>query len=286
MGTNGSVRASHSMVRTAVRRAAHQLLDVPVIFDDPVSIGLVDKSSERAILAAHDTYRGQHETLLRSLFALRSRFAEDRLAEAARRGVCQYVIVGAGLDTFPWRQPEFARAMQLFVADHPASIAWAQNQFRQRGLINPINLTIVPLDLNRQGINERLIDCGFDPAGPSFLSALGVLQYIEPLAVDRLLGFSASLSRGSEIVISFAPPDDELAGQDLAIAIESVKRLAALGEPWKSRQRPCEIIGRLIQLGFTNVFHLTPKIAQQRYFANRMDGLKAPGWEQVVAAII
>jgi methyltransferase (TIGR00027 family) len=279
-------RASYTMVRSAVRRATHQLLDVPVVFNDPISVGLVEESSARAIHAAYDTYRGQLETLLRSLFVLRNRFAEDRLAEAAKRGVCQYVIVGAGLDTFPWRQPDFARGLRIFFADHPASLAWTQGRFRQRGLINPPNLTIVSLDLDRQGISERLIDCGFDPARPSFVAALGVLHYIEPLAIERLLGFSASLPSGSEIVVSFALPDDELSGQDLVIAIESVNRVAALGEPWKSRLRPREVAARLVQLGFKDVFHLTPVVAQERYFASRMDGLRAPGWEQLVAAVV
>ncbi len=95
-------QASRTLVRPAVRRAAHQLLDVPRILDDPVAVGLVPEASEPAVLAALDDHSGQDAKLMRSLFAFRSRFAEDRLAQAAAaRGVQQYVIVGAGLDTFP-----------------------------------------------------------------------------------------------------------------------------------------------------------------------------------------
>src|ERR1700676_2088813 len=112
-------QASQTMVRTAIRRAAHQLLDRPRIFEDPIAVGLIPEASEQAILGAGDDHRAPLQTLFRSLFAFRTRFAEERLARAAARGVCQYVIVGAGLDTFPWRQPDFAKALRIFFVDHP-----------------------------------------------------------------------------------------------------------------------------------------------------------------------
>src|SRR5262245_46907877 len=105
---------SRTMIHTAMRRAAHQLLDRPRIFEDPVAVGLVPEASEDTVLGAVDEHRAPLPTLLRALFAFRSRFAEDRLAEAANRGVRQYVVVGAGLDTFAWRQPAFAQNMRIF----------------------------------------------------------------------------------------------------------------------------------------------------------------------------
>jgi len=96
---------SQSMIFTAMRRAAHQLLDRPRLVEDPVAVGLIPEASEHVVLGALDEQRAPLSTLLRALFAFRSRFAEDRLAEAAFRGVRQYVVVGAGLDTFAWRQP-------------------------------------------------------------------------------------------------------------------------------------------------------------------------------------
>ena len=117
--------------------------------------------------------------LLRSLFVLRSRFAEDRLAAAAARGVRQYVIVGAGLDTFPWRQPDYARGMQIFLADHVASLAWTQVKFWERGLPKPANLTFVPLDLEQERVGETLAVYGFDLGAATFCSVLGVTQYLE-----------------------------------------------------------------------------------------------------------
>src|SRR5262245_18369494 len=100
-------RPSQTMLRTATLRAAHQLLDKPPILHDPIAVGLVPKSSEQAVLATLDECLDTGA--LRLYLALRSRFAEHRLAEAVPRDVRQYVIVGAGLVTFPWRQPEYSR---------------------------------------------------------------------------------------------------------------------------------------------------------------------------------
>src|SRR4051794_7665812 len=93
---------SRTLLGPAIRRAAHQLLDAPLILNDPVAVGLVPEAGADVIRAALAEHQTEESVRLRSLFVLRSRFAEDRLAEAAARGVRQYLIVGGGLDTFPW----------------------------------------------------------------------------------------------------------------------------------------------------------------------------------------
>lgn len=275
---------SRTMLRTATLRAAHQLLDKPLILDDPIAARLVPESSEREMLATLDDQDDQ--TALRSLFALRSRFAEDRLEEAAARNVRQYVIVGAGLDTFAWRQPDYARNMKIFAVDHVATLAWTQVRFWERGLPKPANLTFVPADLEDGGLGQRLAEFGFDLGTPSFCSALGVMHYLDRQAVDALLGFASSMKAGSEIVFSFAPPEDDLQGDDVRMAVDAAGRVAAIGEPWKTRLRSRELVERLTRFGFSDVFHLTPELAQQRYFARREDGLKPPGFEQIICAIV
>lgn len=233
------------------------------------------------------TLDNQHDQMaLRSLFALRSRFTEDRLAEAAARNVSQYVIVGAGLDTFAWRQPDYARNMKIFAVDYVATLAWTQVRFWERGLPKPANLTFVPVDLEDGRLGERLVEFGFDLDTPSFCSALGVMHYLDRQAVDALLGFASSLKAGSEIVFSFAPPEDDLQGDDVRMAVDAAERVAAIGEPWKTRLRPRELVECLTHFGFSDVFHLTLELAQQRYFAGREDGLKLPGFEQIICAIV
>jgi methyltransferase (TIGR00027 family) len=272
------------MLRTATLRAAHQLLDKPLILNDPIAVGLVPEASEQAMLAALDNHNDQ--LALRSLFAFRSRFTEDRLAEAAARNVSQYVIIGAGLDTFAWRQPDHARSMKIFAVDHVATLAWTQVRFWERGLPKPTNLTFVPVDLEECRLAESLVEFGFARDTPSLCSALGVMQYVDRQAGDAVLEFASSLSAGSEIVFSFAPPDDDLQEDDVRMAAGASKRVAALGEPWKTRVRSSEFVERLTHFGFSDIFHLTPELAQQRYFAGREDGLRAPSLEQIICAIV
>ena len=279
-------RPSRTLLGPAVRRAAHQLLDAPLVFSDPIAVGLIpeaDAETIRAQLADHQT---AESILLRSLFVLRSRFAEDRLAEAASRGVRQYVIFGAGLETFPWRQPEYARNLKIFVADHMSSLIWSQTKFWERGLPKPTNVAFVPLDLEQDDIEARLLEFDFALDDPAFCSVLGVTQYIDLAAAEELMRFVASLKRGSEIVFSYVPRADELAGPDRELASTSAQRAEVVGETWKTRFSTSELIAHLDTLGFSSVMHLTPDNAQATYFGGRQDSLKAPVLEQLIAAIV
>jgi len=260
------------------------MLDRPLILYDPIAVDLVPEASEPDILAEFGSSDELLPAMLRALFAMRSRFAEDRLGQAAARGVRQYVMIGAGLDTFPWRQPDFARDMRIFAADHPASLIWTHRRLRERNVERPPNLTHAPIDLEEQRLAEQLAACGFDLEVPAFCTLLGVSQYLSGDALDSLLRFAASLKPESELVLSFAPPDDELAGLDLDDTIRAVARTTELGEPWKSRLRARELTDQLVQLGFGDVFHLSPELAQARYFAGRHDQLRAPRFEQLIAA--
>lgn len=276
---------SQTLLNSAIRRGQHQLFDLPLILNDPVVLALVPEARQPDILADMGDPSEPFPTLLRALMAMRSRFAEDRLAQAAARGVGQYVIVGAGLDTFPWRQPEFAADLRIFAVDHPASLGWVQKRLRERRLGRPGNLVHVPADLERQALGEQLEACGFDPQMPTFSSVLGVIHYLDPSAVDALLRFAARLVTGSEIVLSFVA-DEPMAGDDRDALAHCLARMDRLKEPWKYRRKPAELLDHLTSLGFTDVFHLAPEVAQRRYFANRSDHLRAPRWEQLIAAIL
>jgi methyltransferase (TIGR00027 family) len=277
---------SQTMVQMAVLRAAHQLLDEPRIFDDPIAVNLVPEASRDAILQAEPKYRTPILSVRRTHAVLRSRFAEDRLAAAAARGVRQYVIAAAGLDTFPWRQPSFARQMRIFVADIPESLAVLQDCVRRRGLPQPANLAYVPIDLEHKELLEPLVAAGLDPQLPTFCSALGIVQYLTSEAVDALLTFAARRATGSEIVFSFTPPDDELGESQLRTVRESQVRTQDYGEPWLTRLRPSQLTARLSLLGFSDIELLTPDLANQRYFHGRSDGLTCTSSGHVMAATL
>ncbi len=279
-------QASYSMVRTAAWRAAHQIIDRPRIFEDPVAVGLVPEASEKAIIDGVEDHKDPLKVLMRALFAFRSRFTEERLAQAAARGVRQYVIIGAGLDTFPWRQPPFAKEMRIFFVDHPSTLTWSTERFRERGLATPPNLTFVAADLEAQELPTRLDEHGFEQETAAFSSVLGVTQYISRDATEALLRFAASLPARSEIVFTFSPPDDELDADDLAAIVWSLAATKATGEPWLTRLRAPEVANLLTSLGFQDVFHLSQALAQQRYFSGRTDTLRATRIEELFAATV
>jgi methyltransferase (TIGR00027 family) len=277
---------SRTILRPAIGRAAHQLFDTPLIFRDPIAIGFVPEASERAIRAAAEDHAALHSGLFRAMVAVRNRFAEDRLAEAAARHIGQYLMLGAGLETFPWRQPDFAWGMRLFLADHPATLAWSRDRFRERGLSQPENLAFVAVDLEQDGLAAELEEAGFDRRIPTFVSALGVVHYLTAGAVTALFRFVATLPRGSEVVFTFPVTEDELDGEERDEVRVSVARAAEMGEPWLTRARPSEMVAWLNRCGVSDVFHLAPEIAQQRYFAGRGDALRAPRREQLIAAVV
>jgi methyltransferase (TIGR00027 family) len=279
-------QASQTLLIASIMRARHQLLDTPPILKDSVVLNLVPEARDPSVLSEFGDSSQPGRILLRSLFAMRSRFTEDRLAQAAARGIHQYVMFGAGLDTFPWRQPDFARDMQIFAVDHPASFIQTNRVFRERGFAKPPNLIRVPLDLEQKRLGEYLVACDFDPAAASFCSALGVLHYLEDEMADDILRFVASLPPSSEIVFTFVVPDGELDGINLEIARRAAARTAELGEPWKSRLQPRAMVDKVKRLGFGEVFHLSPELAQARYFAGRSDKLAAPHWEQLISATV
>lgn len=275
---------SQTLLDSAIRRGQHQLLDSPLILNDPVVLAIVPEAKQPDVLGEMGDPSRLLPALLRALMAMRSRFAEDRLAEAAVRGVAQYVIIGAGLDTFPWRQPEFAAELRIFAVDHPVSLGWVLGRLRERRLARPANLFHVPADLERQVLGEQLKACGFDPELPTFCSVLGVLHYLDPSAADALLHFASQLVAGSEIVFSFVA-DESMAAEDRDVLTRCMARMDELREPWKYWRKPVHLLGHLGDLGFTDVFHLTPALAQGRYFSNRNDRLRAPHWEQLIAAV-
>jgi methyltransferase (TIGR00027 family) len=200
--------------------------------------------------------------------------------------VRQYVIAAAGLDTFPWRQPDFAQKMRIFVTDLPESLAVLQDCVARRALRAPANLTYVPIDLEQKELLAPLIAVGFDPELPTFCSALGIVQFLTLEAVDALLAFVSQRAKGSEIVFSFTPPDDELGERELKGVRESQGRTQTYGEPWLTRLRPTELTARLSQLGYSDIELLTPDLANQRYFHRRSDGLASTPSGQMMAAMV
>ncbi len=238
-------------------REYHQLRDgAPKILDDPIAPLLVDA---RAI-ARIGAMRTPWFEALRLHVLARSRYAEERLEAAVARGVRQFASLGAGYDTFAYRQPTWARELAIFEVDHPASQDAKRERLASAGIDLPANLTFAPIDFERTALADGLIGAGFDPERPAFFSWLGVMMYLDARAVDAVFAYVAARPPSSEIAMSFARP-----GRLFTLEAPIAAAAALAGEPWKTRFSPTALEAELRRHGFASVDFLAPRDANARY---------------------
>jgi len=268
-------RPSATAQRVAMRRAAHQLMDNPKIFDDPLALRIIGKESASALQAdAHQFETTPLSSYLRAFVAARSRFAEDELSLGVRRGVRQYVILGAGLDTFAFRNPFPEGVLHVFEVDHPATQTWKRARLDEVDIRLPDDLTFAPVDFETQTLMEGLRDAGYDPGRCTFFSWLGVTEYLTTEAVMSTLRFIASAPAGSGVVFdymispSLLKPAQRLRLDALAL------RVASAGEPWKAFFDPGLLTRDLRAMGFRYAEDKGPEEINARYFKNRKDELR------------
>ena len=269
----------------AVMRALHQTMDDdPKILTDPVALRLIDANDERRWLAPLLDHPFAKQW--RAGFALRARYAEDCLAEAVQRGARQFVILGAGLDTFAYRQPLWGSSLRIFEVDQPTTQQWKRDRLKAADIAIPANLTFVPIDFERTSIPEalRATDFAFDAL--TLCSWMGVTQYLTRDALDATFRFVLSLPPSSEVVFSFILPQEAVSGVEAEALAIAAQRAAEVGEPWLTRIRGDELAVRLRSMGFSQTIHLTPEQARERYFGNRQDGLRERRGEQLMRAIV
>jgi methyltransferase (TIGR00027 family) len=211
----------------------------------------------------------------RAFMAARSRYAEDELACAVAQGVRQYVVLGAGLDTFAYRNPH--AGLRVFEVDHPATQAWKREQLEAAGIAIPAALTFVPVDFERQTLAEGLGQAGFDLSAAAFFSWLGVTPYLTREACMSTLSFVAKMPAGSGVVFDFAVDPALLnAGQRQALDALS-QRVARYGEPFQLFFDPGKLQDELKGMGFRSTEFLQGKELNARYFKDRDDGLLVRG---------
>jgi len=269
---------SQTAFRAAAHRAAHQTLEGGRIFADPLANALLGES-------AADVFADPQAAATRGMrlfISARSRFAEDSLAAAVARGVRQYVVLGAGLDTFAYRSPFAAKGLRVFEVDYPATQAWKQQRLADAGLAAPASLTFAPVDFERQTLAQGLAAAGFDAAAPAFFAWLGVVVYLTREAIMQTLGFVAA-APGGEVVFDYGEPLSAFAkGAARAGQAARARRVAAMGEPWITRFVPAELAATLRALGFDTLEDLGPaEISRRFYGVERRDG---PGGHLMRAA--
>jgi methyltransferase (TIGR00027 family) len=264
-----------------VLRAVHQLVDdEPKILVDPVAVRLLDEESREGIRNNPEHFRRGMALALRAHVVIRSRFAEDRLAAAVGRGVTQFVVLGAGYDTFAFRQPDWARMLRIFEVDHAASQQAKRERLAAANIPLPPNVTFAAVDFEHETLLAGLARSGFDPQQPTFVSCLGVLVYLTAEAVEGVFRFAASLVPGSEIVATFR--GQRVAGEPVESPVAAAA--AAAGEPWISSFDPAGLRRQLMAMGFSDVSLITGPELEVRYAMRRTDGLHPPGRMMMVSA--
>ncbi|MBL8380746.1 MAG: class I SAM-dependent methyltransferase [Burkholderiales bacterium] len=265
----------------ALLRAAHQVYDRPLVFDDPLALSVVGASAEAELRA--DAWRGRGSSALRALVVLRSRHAEDALAAAHARGIRQALVLGAGLDTFGCRNP-YAPSLKVYEVDHPATQAWKRARLAESGIAVPPALTFAPVDFERQTLGAALAQAGFRADQPTFVTLLGVVVYLTRDAAFETLKFVASLPAKSEIVFDYGVTEASLSPAEAAARRAAAARVAAIGEPWITWFDPPLLAQQLRSLGFSGVDDLDPDAANARYFAGRNDALAVSRGSHIMRA--
>jgi methyltransferase (TIGR00027 family) len=279
---------SRTAILAAIHRAAHFLIDdPPKILADSFARALAGFASDNDFLATVDSYAFPDFTAHRALFALRNRYTEDQLAAAAASGTAQYVILGAGLDSFAYRRPDALRGLKIFEIDHPSSQAWKRARLAELGVEAQPTLHFVPIDFERETLTAGLDAGGVDRRAKAFFSWLGVTQYLTRDAVLKALREIVSTTvAGSEIVATIIVPASTLNRAESELVAALSARTASVGEPWLSFFEPQEMITLMEQAGFVNVSCFGPEDAAQTYLANRQDGLRMPGYSRLIKGCV
>jgi methyltransferase (TIGR00027 family) len=279
---------SRTAITTATLRAAHCLLDgVPKVLDDPFARSFAGFADDEELLSALKAMVYPDFPRMRTLFALRNRYAEDELVRTIERGISQYIILGAGLDSFAYRRPDLLRTLDVYEVDHPVSQAWKRARVEELGIKIPARLHYVPIDFERETLTEGLAAAGINFNAAIFFSWLGVTQYLSSLAVLGTLQEIVRLAApGSEIVFQFVVPAATLAGEESSLVTALAAHAAAVGEPWLSFFDPEELEAHLREMGFRKIHHFGPQQASERYLLGRTDGLRLPAYFHMINAVV
>ena len=261
-------------VRVALWRALHVEVDSPPhVLEDTVGLQLV---------APEENWRSRPDmspftSPFRASIVARARFLEDLVAQQVDLGVGQYVILGAGLDTFTQCRPQLASQLRVFEVDRPSAQAWKRQRLVELGFGVPSFLRFVPVDFETGDTwDQRLAASGFDFGRPAVVASTGVSMYLTQDAIVATLRQVAALAPGSTLAMSFMWPV-ELADPEIRPGLEcAVEGARAGGTPFISFFTPAEILVLARDAGFRDVQRVSAADLSQRYFAGRTDGLRVP----------
>jgi len=266
----------HSLMaeRVAITRAAHQCLDQePLVFADPLAMPIIGPEARRWLSENLATFNTEGMRRSRGMVTIRSRFAEEQVLSAVARGTTQYVILGAGLDTFAYRQTALTERLVVFEVDQPDTQRWKLDRLADAGIPVPPNLRFVPLDFNEGALGETLAAAGFRRDAGTVFSWLGVVYYLPPASIFETLRFIAGQSAESQVIFDFAVAEAAVPRQYRHLFQQFGAYNRTASERWQTWFTPEGISRALRELGFTEILHLDAELARTRYLRNRTDGL-------------
>ncbi len=261
----------------ALRRAAHQLHDAkPLVFDDPLAVPILGKEHYEEVKRTPDSVKRPFSAALRAFMVVRARLAEDTLAAGVRDlGVRQYLVLGAGLDTFALRNPY--AGVRVFEVDHPATQAWKMKMLAGAGIVAPESARFVAVDFEKDSLRARLKAAGFDERVPTVTAWLGVVPYLTAEGFRATMRQLARFKAGSEVVFDYSQPREALPPIEQLMLDSLSARVALAGEPFQLFFTPAELAEELEWLGMRVVEDLDSKALTARYLAGRTDGLLLRG---------
>jgi len=268
---------SRTALRVALRRAAHQLHDAePLVLRDPLAVRILGAEFAQELARTPKAERRPFSAALRAFMVVRARFAEDVLAAGvAERGVRQYLVLGAGLDTFAYRSPY--NNVRVFEVDHPATQAWKRERLEAARIDVPASVRFVPVDFECDSLAEQLRAAGFDLDVPTATAWLGVVPYLTAEAFGVTAALLGKFAKGSSVVFDYSQPREVLGWREQLMLDSIAQRVAAAGEPFRLFFTPKELAKELEGAGLRVVEDLDGKTLTQRYLAGREDGLELRG---------
>ncbi|RSD20787.1 class I SAM-dependent methyltransferase [Amycolatopsis eburnea] len=269
-------------VRTALWRALHVVADPPPhVFADELGLRLADPG---AGWRDRDDMDPAGAGRYRAGMVARARFVEDLVVEQAARGVGQYVILGAGLDTFALRRKEVASRLRVFEVDQPGPQAWKRLRLNELGLGVPEWLRLVPVDFEAASWWDRLAEAGFAAEEPAVVASTGVSMYLSKAANAATLRRIAGFAPGSTLAMTFMLPPELLADDERARHRATASKAKAAGTPFVSSFSPEEMLALAREAGFAEAVHVSGAELDERYFAGRSDGLRIARGEEFLVA--
>jgi methyltransferase (TIGR00027 family) len=267
-------KPSRTALRVALRRAAHQLYDAhPLVLDDPIAVPILGQEYLPELHKTATKLEKPFSVALRAYLVARSRYAEDTLSSAVAQGITQYVLLGAGLDTFGYRNPY--SNLHVFEVDHPATQQWKRELLETTRIPIPHNLTFVPVDFERQTASAQLLAAGFDSTVPTFFAWLGVVPYLTLEAFRSTLRYIAAQPPNSGLVFDYSLPRSVLPRLEQLAHDSLAARVQQAGEPFQLFFTPREAAAELA--AFYNLEDLGSPEINARYFDNRTDKLRLLG---------